>query len=151
MTTSTFKWMRLAAALVMSILALSPLAHAQPAKAATPGATGIVCTTGPSFSITAEADYIQMPDMNTMYMWSYGNTGGSFQHPGPVLCVNEGQTVTVTLTNSLPYSQRTSLIFPGQSGVLANSLPDGPDLANNSRLQAWRVAGPSRKIGRAHV
>ena len=33
----------------------------------------------PTFSLTAQAGYIQMPDMNTVYMWSYGSP--DFQHP----------------------------------------------------------------------
>jgi FtsP/CotA-like multicopper oxidase with cupredoxin domain len=71
-----------------------------------------------------------MPDMTTMYMWSYGSP--AFQHPGPVLCVNQGDTVTVVLNNSLPYSLRTSIMFPGQDNVLANGVLAQPDLANNS-------------------
>jgi len=38
------------------------------------------------------------------------------QVPGPTLIVTEGQTVTVTLTNSLPTSAgNTSILFPGFS------------------------------------
>ena len=52
-------------------------------------------------------------------MWSYANadTGGAFQEPGPVLCVNEGDTVTVNLHNGL--AEPTSIVFPGQEGVSA--------------------------------
>jgi len=132
MLTSNFKWMRLTLAIVMGVLAIGSFARVQPAKASAPNATGILCTDGPSFSITAQSGYIQMPDMNTMYMWSYGSTGVGFQHPGPVLCVTEGQTVTVILQNSLPYGLRTSIIFPGQDDVLADGVPAQPDLANNS-------------------
>jgi FtsP/CotA-like multicopper oxidase with cupredoxin domain len=120
----------LALVLVMGLLAFGPLGHSQSVKAAGGPATGIACTTGPTFALTAQAGYIAMPDMTQMYMWSYGNT--AFQHPGPVLCVNQGDTVTVVLTNSLPYSLRTSIIFPGQVGVTANGLPAQPDVANNS-------------------
>lgn len=128
MHTSITKWLRLALALVLGLLALSPMAPSQSAQAQAPGpATGIVCTTGPSFSLTAQAGYIQMSDMNSVYMWSYGVTGGSFQYPGPVLCVNEGDTVTITLTNNLPYSQPTSLVFPGQEDVMANGAPSQPE------------------------
>ncbi len=36
------------------------------------------------------------------------------QVPGPTLIVTEGQTVTVTLTNSLPTAAgNTSILFPG--------------------------------------
>jgi FtsP/CotA-like multicopper oxidase with cupredoxin domain len=134
MHTSKFKWVRLAIVLVLSLLALGPLASVQPAKADPSPATGIICTYGPSFALTAQSGYIQMSDMNTVYMWSYGTgaTSGNFQYPGPVLCVNEGDTVEITLTNNLPYNQSTSLIFPGQENVLADGALAQPDLANNS-------------------
>jgi FtsP/CotA-like multicopper oxidase with cupredoxin domain len=48
------------------------------------------------------------------------------------LCVDEGNTVTVTLTNSLPYGLTTSMAFPGQKNVTVGGLPVQPDLANNS-------------------
>ncbi len=131
MRTTKNKWMRLAMVVILGLLALSPLAPVQLAKAALPQ-TGILCTTGPTFELTAQSGYIQMPDMNAMYMWSYSLTGGAFQHPGPTLCVNEGDTVTVVLTNSLPYSLRTSIMFPGQENVVAGTGLAQPDLANNS-------------------
>ena len=129
-----FKWMRLVMVFVIGLLAVSPLAPLQSAKAQSQ-ATGIVCTTGtspnPTFTLTAQSGYIQMPDMETMYMWSYGSP--SFQHPGPVLCVNEGDTVTVILNNSLPYALPTSIIFPGQVNVLADGSAAQPefDLSGN--------------------
>jgi FtsP/CotA-like multicopper oxidase with cupredoxin domain len=133
MLTSKFKWMRLVMVLLIGVLALGPLAPAQSAKALGP-ATGIVCTPGPIFTLIAQTGYIQMPDMNTMYMWSYGLAGGGFQHPGPVLCVNEGDTVTVVLQNALPYSLSTSLIFPGQDDVLADGAPSQPEFDYGGNL-----------------
>ena len=131
MLTSKFKWTRLAGLFLIGLLAFSPLAHVQPAKASS-SATGVLCTAGPSFSLTARAGYIQMPDMNSMYMWSYGSP--NFQHPGPVLCVDEGDTVTITLQNSLPYALATSLIFPGQENVQANSSPSQPEFDGSGNL-----------------
>jgi len=133
MQTSKFKWIRLALVLVLGLLVVSPIASAQSVQAAVP-ITGIICTEGPSFSLTAQSGYIQMSDMNTVYMWSYGigTTSGNFQYPGPVLCVNEGDTVSVTLKNELPYNLPTSLIFPGQENVMANGVLAQPDLANDS-------------------
>ncbi len=133
MTTSKFKWLRLPLVLLIVLMTFGSWSNIRSAKAAAP-VTGILCTTGispnPTFSVTAQAGYIQMPDMNTVYMWSYGNPG--FQHPGPVLCVNQGDTVTVTLTNSLPYDLPTSIIFPGQENVTVGGQAVQPDLANNS-------------------
>ena len=51
-------------------------------------------------------------------MYGYKLAGTPFQHPGPVLCVHEGHTVTITLTNTLPRDM--SMIFPGQHNVLAD-------------------------------
>ncbi len=134
MLTSKFKWMRLAVVLVMGLLALSPLAPVQTAQAAGPATTGIICTYGPSFSLTAQSGYIQMSDLNTVYMWSYGSTGGSFQYPGPVLCVNEGDTVEITLQNNLPYNLPTSLIFPGQENVQADGVLSQPEFDGGGNL-----------------
>ena len=81
-----------------------------------------------------------MPDMTTMYMWSYGSP--AFQHPGPVLCVNQGDTVTIVLNNSMPYNLRTSIIFPGQENVLANGAAcptrPGEQLAHQQRRPRWQ-------------
>jgi FtsP/CotA-like multicopper oxidase with cupredoxin domain len=133
MLTSKLRWPRLALTLLVALLAFGSSSRIQPAKAVN-AATGIVCTTGPTFSITAEAGYIQMPDMNTMYMWSYGPTGVGFQHPGPTLCVDEGDTVTVNLQNSLPYGLSTSLIFPGQENVQANGAPAQPEFDGSGNV-----------------
>jgi hypothetical protein len=81
---------------------------------------GMVCTNGPNFTLRATSGTIETPDGNSVFMWSYANdaTGGNFQLPGPVLCVNQGDTVTITLNNSLP--EATSIVFPGQEGVAAS-------------------------------
>ena len=113
-------------AVLITLLAFSPLANLQSAAAQSSSpAVGVACTTGaspnPTFNLAAQAGYIQMPDMNTMYMWSYSLAGGAFQHPGPILCVNQGDTVTITLQNQIPNYRgipvRTSIMFPGQENV----------------------------------
>ena len=76
-------------------------------QAAVPGVTG------PGFNLTASADYIAVADGGSIYMWGY-STDGSMQLPGPTLIVTEGDTVTVNLTNKLPYAAgNTSIVFPG--------------------------------------
>lgn len=141
MLTSKFKWMRLALVLLMGLLAFGPLAHAQPAKALTPPQVGMLCTTGPTFNLTAETGYIMMPDMTTTYMWSYGTASGGFQHPGPVLCVNQGDTVTVTLTNSLAVP--VSIMFPGQENVQANGAPAQPEFSGPTLVSLTNSAPAS--------
>jgi hypothetical protein len=82
---------------------------------ASAGPIGMVCTNGPSFDLTARSGYVETPDGSSAFMWSYGQTGGEFQLPGPVLCVNQGDTVQVTLHNAL--GEPASIVFPGQRAV----------------------------------
>ncbi len=98
------------------------------AHAAVPGITG------PTFNLTASADYVSQPDGSMIYSWGYGCTTapagflpalatGSqgpaancplMQLPGPTMIVREGDTVTVNLTNSLPPAAgNASIVFPG--------------------------------------
>jgi len=73
--------------------------------------------TGPTFNLAASSGYIDTPDGGSLLVWGYGVAGGSMQYPGPTLIVNQGDTVTVNLSNNLP--QPVSMIFPGQEGVVA--------------------------------
>jgi hypothetical protein len=93
------------------------------ARAAAPGITGT------AFSLNAKAAYISQPDGASVYSWGYGCTAapsgfapsaiggarcGDMQIPGPTLIVNQGDTVSVTLTNNLPTAAgNTSILFPG--------------------------------------
>ena len=118
----------------------------QPAPAlAAPPQTGIVCAnTSPNVTLTATDGYIQLPDGNTMYMWGYANGGGAFQHPGPVLCVTEGQTVTVILNNAL--SEDVSIMFPGQENVLANGVAAQPKGTLATLTSLTDVATPGGSV-----
>ena len=78
--------------------------------------------------MTTDADYINLPDGNTAYMYGYKIVGTQFQHPSPVLCVNQGDTVTINLTNTLP--RDVSMVFPGQTDVSANGAPATPQFSN---------------------
>jgi FtsP/CotA-like multicopper oxidase with cupredoxin domain len=80
--------------------------------------------------MTTDADYISLPDGNTVYMYGYKIVGTPFQHPSPVLCVNEGDTVTITLTNTLP--RDISMVFPGQHDVSVNGAPSTPQFGNSA-------------------
>jgi FtsP/CotA-like multicopper oxidase with cupredoxin domain len=101
--------------------------------AATPPA-GLECLTSSSnaFSLTASAGYVSTPDGNSLYMWSYGPSGGSFQLPGPTMCVDSGAKVTVVLHNAL--SEATSVLFPGQGQVLADGRPAQPQTDGTGTL-----------------
>ena len=88
--------------------------------------TGMVCTTDPSdtFTLTTKSGYISVPDGNVVYMWGFSAGDSPFQHPSPVLCVDEGDSVTIVLHNTL--SEDVSIIFPGQEDVLANGVSSQP-------------------------
>ena len=98
---------------------------------------GIVCTYGegnnpghPVFNLTTKTGYISLPDGNTAFMWGYSAGHGGFQHPSNVLCVNEGDQVTVILHNTL--EEPVSVTFPGQTGVLADGLPTSQEVTAGS-------------------
>ena len=96
------------------------------ADAAVPGIAGT------TFNLTAQPAYLSQPDGASVYSWGYGCTTApgsaafrpttltvnpfcnTMQVPGPTLIVTEGQSVSVTLRNSLPTSAgNTSILFPG--------------------------------------
>jgi FtsP/CotA-like multicopper oxidase with cupredoxin domain len=109
---------RLLLPLLVAVASLAATAHA-----AAPGITG------PAFNLTAHDAYLTQPDGQAIYSWGYGCTTAPsgfapaaiagatcniMQVPAPTLIVTEGQTVTVTLTNSLPTAAgNTSILFPG--------------------------------------
>lgn len=79
--------------------------------------------TGPTFNLTAKADHISMGDGGSLLAWGYaaddrGPFPGTMQYPGPTLIVQQGDTVTVNLRNTLPMP--VSMVFPGQTGVTAS-------------------------------
>ncbi len=94
--------------------------------------------TGPSFSLVAAPGEISTPEGNSLYFWGYGTNAA--QYSGPTLIVNQGQTVVVTLSNSLPVP--TSITFPGQSGIAVATL-GGPTLSG----LLTREAGPAALNG----
>jgi hypothetical protein len=120
------------------ILALMFAAHgSNPLQvAAQPGVMpdhGIVCTSNPTstFTLTTMEGVISTPDGNEVYMWGFAEEGKPFQHPSPVLCVSEGDMVTIVLHNTL--SHDVSIVFPGQENVQANGVPSQPqfDISGN--------------------
>jgi FtsP/CotA-like multicopper oxidase with cupredoxin domain len=65
-------------------------------------------------TLTAKDGYIITPDLDSIYMWSYSAGNDAFQYPGPIICVHEGDTVTITLQNQLKVP--TSLNVLGVTG-----------------------------------
>ncbi len=115
---------------ILAVVALALVAAGvTPSSGADPETSeGLVCDTDPhnTFSLTARDGYVTTPDGNSIYMWSYADSTGDFQLPGPVLCVTSGEHVTVTLHNTLP--EPTSITFPGQRNVKADGKPAQPQL-----------------------
>ncbi len=58
-------------------------------------------------------------------MWGYSDDdgAGTMQYPGPTIIVDQGDTITINLTNEL--SVNTSMVFPGQQDVNATGGIEG--------------------------
>jgi FtsP/CotA-like multicopper oxidase with cupredoxin domain len=89
--------------LIVALLSLATM----PAQAQLGIIPGI---SGSTFNLATGSGYITTPDGDSLLIWGYGS--GVPQYPGPTLIVNQGDTVTINLTNTLP--QATSIVFPGQ-------------------------------------
>ena len=110
-------------AAMVAVASLTATAHA-----AAPGIIGGIGSTA-TFNLTAQPAFLNEPDGSSVYSWGYGCKGAptgflptaikgatcpTMQVPGPTLIVEEGQTVTINLTNSLPAAAgNTSILFPG--------------------------------------
>ena len=74
--------------------------------------------TGTTFDLTAKVDQISTADGGSVLLWGYANGTGRAQYPGPTLIVNQGDTITVNLSNGLNVAAGTvpnaSIVFPGQ-------------------------------------
>jgi plastocyanin len=103
------------------IVALAFLSSGLQAHAAVDGISG--SSPSPVFNLTAEAGYINVPEGSRIYMWGYGNGDGNMQYPGPTLIVNEGDVVTVNLTNRVVLP--VSMVFAGQNDVTASGGTQG--------------------------
>lgn len=104
------KYMSAHRAIALCLVAIFMLIVAiLPANAAIDGITGT------TFNLTAKTGYISTADGGSYLMWGYANGDGLMQYPGPTLIVNQGDTVTINLTNTL--SVPVSAVFPGQFNV----------------------------------
>jgi hypothetical protein len=120
-------WIPLAIAGVLASLFV-PVGSAQSSSVS----EGVVCNANKtsSFVLTATTGYITVPDGNSIFMWGYGLGNNGFQYVAPVLCVNEGDTVSITLKNTLPVP--TSLNFPGITQIKANGATASYDQKTDS-------------------
>jgi len=80
--------------------------------------------TGPAFNLSVGTGHISTPDGGSVLIWGYADGAGLAQYPGPTLIVNQGEVVTVTLTNNLTVAgagppPNVSMVFPGQQVVTA--------------------------------
>lgn len=105
--------------------------------------SGMVCTTSDTgtFTLSTSTGTIKTPDDNTVFMWGFVEGDKPFQHPSPVLCVNEGDTVTIVLKNTLP--EDVSIIFPGQENVLANGAPAQPQFDAGGAMTSLTNVAPA--------
>lgn len=113
------------ALLLAALLAPGSAAAAGPisSTACAPSGPGITC------NLWAKSGSVSLPG-GPVTIWGFSETsGGSPTLPGPTLIVNQGDAVTVNLTNTL--GQATSILFSGQAMV--------PD-------QAGAAAGGGTKI-----
>jgi len=94
--------------------------------------TGFQGITGPTFNLTVKDGYISTPEGGSIYTWGYAVQGQPMQYPGPTLIVNQGDVVTINLTNEMPFP--VSMVFPGQEnvsvsggspGVMTNQISQG--------------------------
>jgi FtsP/CotA-like multicopper oxidase with cupredoxin domain len=92
----------------------------------------IIGVEGTSFDFVARQDRITLGDGDSMLMWGFALGEGRMQYPGPTLILRQGDTVTVTLRNSLPREAgNVSIVFPGHEvtasggveGVLTREAP----------------------------
>jgi len=84
-----------------------------------PGIAGT--SPAPIFNLTTGAGNITTGDGNAVYMWMFGVEGGVTQYPGPTIIVNQGDTVTINLKNTLPVP--TSLVVDGIAVTAAAVAP----------------------------
>ena len=98
---------------------------------------------GPDFQLSARTGVIQTSDGEAYLMWGYADgsvAGSKMQYPGPTLIVNQGDTVTVMLTNNLPAAAgNTSIVFPGQVVTTTAADPGVPGVLTNEAINGGTV------------
>jgi len=90
---------------------------------------------GTTFNLTAKVDQISTADGGSILLWGFADDdnlagfGTRAQYPAPTLIVNQGDVITINVTNELEVIDGTvpnvSIVFPGQA-VTASCI-DGDD------------------------
>lgn len=120
-----------------SLFVLFFLCCASNANAAINGVTGARTAGAVTFDLITSFANIPTPDGNSVHMWGYSVAGSPMQYPGPTLIVNQGDVVTVKLTNtSIPMP--VSILFPGQEDVAAT----GGSLGQFTRESTMSMSTP---------
>src|SRR4029077_81036 len=127
---------------------------------------GITASTGgaSTFNLVANQGLSSQPDGVQIYSWGYGCPVGStatyspaafapvgfcptMQLPGPTLIVNEGTTVTVTLTNNLPKGVgNTSIIFSGFAVTATTGTPGSVTASGGTPGVLTQEAAPGGSV-----
>ena len=130
-------------------LGLPVLAAVALCLAAAPAMAGIDGLTGTTFNLSVGSNRVSTPDGSSILVWGYRCATCTFpepnvpQFPGPTLIVNQGDTVSVTLRNSLTIpppppatgpiaGPNVSIVFPGMDmisvtgGVVGNVTREAP-------------------------
>ncbi len=101
--------------------------------------------TGSTFNLIADSGRVVTPDGSSLPFWGYGlASSGKPQYPGPTLIVNQGDTVTIQLTNRL--AEEVSLMIPGvqMSSATAPVYPQGSRSQLTSLVPAASGGGGTR-------
>lgn len=98
---------------------------------------------GPTLNLTTKVDHISTADGGSVLLWGYADDddlagfGTRAQYPAPTLIVNQGDTVTINLTNGLTVAAgavpNVSIVFPGQEVTASCSTP-GTDTCPDGTL-----------------
>jgi len=91
------------------VMVISVSAHAVPTGAVIDGVTGT------TFNLKTKSAHITTPDGDSVLVWGYALNDGPMQYPGPTLIINQGDTINISLENTL--SVKSSIVFPGQKKV----------------------------------
>jgi len=107
----------LAAFGILAVAAVAVPRSAAPLPALAGNLTGLCMPGAPTFNLQAKTGRISTPDGGSVFMWGFARVStGKFQMPGPILCVNQGDIVTVNVTN-INIPEAVSIVFPGQVDV----------------------------------